>query len=588
MSYLIPLNTGEYAVAETSEIIRARQLPWRDWETNPDLPRMIELMTRWLQHTPAKCVPERCTCCRYVDSLNDAQAVFLSEFFALRRAVVPLRTGKGKTLAALLAGTILEKATGRYPKTVMIVPASGKEKTQIEATDYAMHWRVGPCNVVTYEFLANPKNLKWLEEQDFDLVLADEAHKLTEKSKVWGRLSKWMLVRAKAGRPVTFVPFTASMSGRKLSECWHYTRGAMGDASPLPRDRQEAKVWAAATDEKIPLESQVLPGALCSLAPRPEGDHGLRERAQMQLGARIAATPGFISTKEDIPPVTLKMTCTELQLPQHVQDMVNVLRRKKELPNGRTFTQAWDVWKHARRFGCGLYQDWDPPAPRAWLEARRAWYDFVDHYLTYHRDIDSHVHVINRIDRGQLPAGEALLAHWREIEPAFKPNSVAKWVDDTTLNYCADWLQRDENKRGICWVEFTAFGRRLAEMTGLPLFAEGATDRRTGKHLTLYTGTPMIVSVKHGQLFNLQWHNTNLLSTVLSMGKQLDQLIGRTVRNGQESPEVWVEFLMTVLESYSALDQCFRDARRAQRVDGQAQKLCYGECVDSVIAGIRG
>ncbi len=585
--YLIKAPTGELAVAETAEIIRVRNLPTRDWSTDPNAPRMIELLTNWLQHTPAKCAP-RCTCCKYVSELNDAQAAFLSEFFALGRSVVPLRTGKGKTLAALLAGTVLAKALGRTPKVLMIIPASGKQKTITEACDYAKHWRCAAFKLVTYEFLSNPKNLEWLIEFDADLVLADEAHKLTATSKAWRRLAAFLAWRIeKKGVPATFVPFTASMTARKLRECWHYTRAAMGNASPFPATRDEMQVWAAATDEKVPIESQVLPGAMCTLAPRPEGDHGLRERAQLQLGARIASTPGFVSTKEDIPPVTLKLGCTELALPAHVQEMVAVLRKKKELPNGRQFSQAWDVWKHARRFGCGLYQDWDPPAPRAWLEARRAWYDFVNTYLERRKDIDSHVHVVNRIDRGELDDG-GVLAHWREIEPHFTPNSVAHWVDDTTLKYCADWLSRKENAKGICWVEFSAFGEKLQDMTGLPYFAKDASCRRSGAKLAGYEGTPMIVSVKHGQLFNLQAYDRNLLSTVLPMGAQLDQLIGRTCRNGQESEEVHVEFLMTVLESYTALDQCFRDAKRAQRVDGQAQKLCYGECIDPVIQGLRG
>ena len=577
---------GDFFLRRTPEIERSKALPWRDWgdpAAAADVEETRQRLTTWLQHTPRKCEP-RCTCCRKVDALNAPQAVYLSELYSVGRAVNPFRTGAGKTLAALLAITIAERRAGPQ-RVVFMCPASGKQKTLLEARDYAKHWRCGAFELVTYEFLANPKNVNWLTERAPTLVIADEAHKITPGSKVAKRLVACAKAMLSAGKPFSFLPFTASLSSRALKECWHYVRLAMGDKCPLPTTRVEMEAWALATDEKVPVEAQILPGALLALAPPQEGDTA-RHRAQLALGARLAATPGFVSTRENVPPVTLKLSTTQLELPAGLQAIVAKLRKDWELPSGETFDHAWTVWQHSRRLGCGVYFRPDPTPPRAWLEARKALNKFVKDYLQYHHDIDSPVHVINRIDRGELKSGEAVLAAWREIEPHYTWNSVPEWVDTTVLEYSRRWLASHE--RGICWVESRPLGRRLAAETGLQYFAEGAKDARTGVELAKVTGAPIIVSSKHTEMFNLQhYYCDNLVTSCEPVGKKENQRIGRTWRQGQDSPEVTVEYLITTLETETCLAQCFADSKREQAFSCQPQALCYGELTDDLIAGLR-
>jgi hypothetical protein len=583
--YLYRAPTGEYAVTETKDIVRARQLPWRDWSKDPNLPALTAALDRWLQHTPAKCEP-RCTCCKYVSGLNDAQVAYLAELFALGRAANLFRTGKGKTLAGLLAITVLEKLLGPQ-KAVLVTPASGRKKTMDEARDYARHWRVGAFTHVTYETLANPKNSLWFEQHAPTVVLLDEAHKAGRKTKAYGRLAKYVLAEVKAGRRVVVLPFTASISSRKLDECWHILRLAMGDACPLPSERAEAEVWAQATDEKVPIDAQVLPGALMSLAPPGfvfEDDRP-RRRAQAAIGARLTGTAGIVATIEAVLPITLKLSSTRIELPPETEAVVAELRDKWRLPSGETFDHAWHVWRHSRSLGCGLYYRWDPPPPREWLEARRAHYAFIREYLSHSRKMDSPVHVVNGIDAGEIADG-GLLEAWRAVRDTFQPHSKAEWVHTNTLEYAKRWLGDKENEHGICWVEYVAFGERLAAETGLPYFAAGAADQR-GRSLNHFSGSPIIVSNKHREQFNLQWYNRNLITSCPPVGKDVDQKLGRTLREGQYADEVSAEFLLTTLETDLCLMQCFADAKRAQRWDGQPKKLCYGECMDADIQRLR-
>ncbi len=89
--------------------------------------------------------------------------------------------------------------------------------------------------------------------------------------------------------------------------------------------------------------------------------------------------------------------------------------------------------------------------------------------------------------------------------------------------------------------------------------------------------------------FNLhdRWSD-NLITCALPVGEGTEQLIGRTVRDGQPAEEVTVEFLLTVAESYRDLAQAFADARASSLLEGgQPKKLCYGECTDSIIESIK-
>ena len=578
--------SGQFYVNETSEIVRVRNLPARDWQKSPDTTELIARLTTWLQHTPRKCTP-RCTCCQYVSALNAAQAHFLTELFANRgRSVAPFRTGGGKTLASLLAATVLEKALGRPLKAVLVVPASGRPKTELEAGDYARHWRAHPFTLVSYETLSHPNHAQWLEAAQPDVLLLDETHKVKNpRSKAWGRIRKYLATREIAGSTVYLVPFTASYVGRSIMESWHYTRAAMRDRAPVPVSEDEAKVWASTMDEKVDELARLLPGAISTLGPRPDGDLTRVDRARKVYGTRLVSTPGIVATMDGVPPVTLKLSAHALPTAAAVEQAVTFLRKHKVLPNGDSFESAMRVWAVARQLGLGMYYRFDPPPPRAWVEARKAWHTFaLAHSTSRSKWGDSTVHVANAVDRGALDDGGAL-AHWRSVKDLYEYKTVDEWIDTAALGYAAGWLA--EHPKGLCWVEQRAFGTELARRTGLPYFSEGARDER-GRLINTYKGGAAIVSTAQREQHNLQFFDSNLITSCPPTGQQLDQLIGRTVRDGQGAEEVTVEFLLTVRESYTSLAQCFADSRASQLLEGgQPKKLCYGECTDNLVRSIK-
>lgn len=553
-------------VQETAELRRIRDLPRRVWQDDPALPRLIELMTNWLRHTPTRCAG-RCVGCD-AQALKPAQAILLREFndsrsvIGVHGACGPLRPGAGKTLVALLAPTVI-KAT----KPLLVVPAGQLPRMRQEGLQYARHWRVAPVEMVTYEFLSHPKNLHWLAQFDPDCVICDESHKLkSTQSKGWKRLFK--LMRDKPTMAVMFL----SASYSHLLGYGHIVRAALRSRAPVPSDPFERRSWALAMDDDVHELDKVAPGALLRLGPDvPAPDD--RTKARRIYQSRLTSTKGYVSTLEDIPPCSLYLNVHELAIPGHMQTAIQTMREKGETPWGESFVCAADLWRHSRTMGgYGLFHRWDPPAPGPWREARRAWHAFAREELKGARDIDSTVHIEEAIKAGELDDG-GLLAAWEQIEPTFKPNSVPVWKDDTPLHFATEWLKEHE---GLVWVDTPEFGRRLEAHAGVPYFSSGGLDS-TGRLIDLYKG-PAIVSIaacREGH--NMQkTHHRNLFMTPPVTHEWLEQALARTHRDGQVEDEVHATFLLTTKETYLTLARTARKAQADYEAHGQPQKILYG------------
>lgn len=558
--YLTPRASLTRAVGETDELRRIRDMARRQWAEDPELDLLVRLLTEWLKYDHTKC-PTKCEGCAAV-ALKPAQAQFLREVHDLRAGCAPFRVGGGKTLASLLAPTVLGST-----RPLLVVPAALVEKTLTSHRQYSRHWRVMPIRVVSYEWLGHPNQLNWLNEYKPDLILADEAHKLkSPSSKVAKRIGRYK----RAHPAVVFVPLTGTPTGRSIREYWHYLRWAMGSFAPVPADPLEMQAWAYALDEKVPELARFEPGALATLSPVQHEDP--LTQARLAYRDRFTSTPGIVATLEDVPPMGLRIEARQVALPPALEATIQRVRDTWQTPAGEDFSLALDLWRHCRTLGCGLFYKWEPAAPEPWMRARRAWYQWAREHLKYARSFDSVVHLIQRID--EYEGGPALLRAWQDVEDSFKPNPVPVWVDTTVLELAKTWLK--EGGPRLCWVEQRAFGDRLARETGLPFFAEEGLDQR-GRLIDECEG-PSIASIsscREGHNLQNAW-SENLVVCPPSRGDRWEQLLGRTHRDGQAEDEVQCLVLLTCQESVQCLEQARLDAKFVQDSTGQAQKLIYG------------
>lgn len=556
------------AIKDSDDLARICRAASRDWQAVPTLGELQALLTRWLKHTPDPCGRplEECAGCRVVQ-LNGAQATALCEPHDLESGCMgAMRVGSGKTLVSLLIPTVLSAK-----RPLLIVPASLRGKTLRESREYARHWRVAPMRVISYEWLANPKQLQWLNSYAPDVVVADEASAMKDSSsKCAKRLSKYL----KANPQVRYVDLDGSTAGRSIKEFWHRLRWALKSRAPVPADPFEATAWAYALDEKVPPEARLDPAPLFKLSPRQVHEDPLI-RARQAFRDRFTSTPGVVSTLEDQPDVGLRLWTSVLDLPEEANEAIRNMRKTWTTPDGFSFKFAVEMWRHARWMGCGLYQHWDPPAPEPWRFARSQWHKWVREKLAHSRIKDSSVHLVEAIRAGELDDG-GLYAAWKQVEPTFTPNPVSLWVHDRMLIRCAEWLEK--HPRGLVWTEIVEFGERLEALTGVPYFREEGKDKQ-GRPLDKYKGGPAIASVngcKKG--LNLQFaFSDNLFPSPMSKGSIAEQVLGRTHREGQEASVVTGEFVLTCKESYQCLAQAIRDAYFAQQTLGQPQKLCYAD-----------
>nr|NIY14189.1 hypothetical protein [Nitrospinaceae bacterium] len=334
---------------------------------------------------------------------------------------------------------------------------------------------------------------------------------------------------------------------------------------PVPLSWQELSEWADALDEKIPEGQRVKPGALRRFCNKEES-------ARQGFRRRLTETPGVVATSEEVLGTSLRVLewKTDHKPSEKLLAAIDKVRKTWETPNGDIITEAVDMWRHMRELALGFWYRWNPPAPRDWLEARRAWKSHVREVLRHNRRrLDTELQVWNECERSESPP--RVWTDWKEIRDEFRPNTVAEWIDDHAIRNCLRWLVHND---GICWVEHRAFGEQLAQVARVPYF--GAGDDR----ILDTEETAIVASIRaHSQGKNLERWSRNLVPCPMTSGKEWEQLLGRTHRPGQEADEVICEVGLDWPELAASFEQARADALYIEDTIGQRQKLNYADLV---------
>lgn len=243
------------------------------------------------------------------------------------------------------------------------------------------------------------------------------------------------------------------------------------------------------------------------------------------------------------------------------------------------------IWRHARELATGFYSIWDPRPPSDWRDARRDWGSACREVLqTNRREIDTELALVNHIDRhpDHYPEAAQALAVWREVEPTFVPNPVARWISDGTLKWIARWAAQGP---GLIWVERPCVGERLAAL-GIPYYGEDGIDARTGRYVESHRAAEGSIALsiganKSGRNLQYQW-SRNLVVDISSSATTWEQMIGRTHRPGQPARVVTFDLLFGVAEDVAAFWKAHaRTIHARDMTNGQPQKL-----LDADLSGV--
>jgi hypothetical protein len=500
------------------------------------------------------------------------QAIALAEIGTQGAGFFPLKVGAGKTLISLLAAYVLGAK-----RPLLLMPAALLARTQREMGPLMKEWLI-PRSIrpMSYQFLSQEANANVLEFWRPDLIICDEAHKLKNRRAACTRRVKKFLEKYPETR---FVVLSGTMQKHGVKDYAHLLRWSMKQNATLPANEGELEQWAEILDEGVQFR-RMRPGVLlnwCTDEDHAKAKGDETRSARLGFQRRLLETPGVFATPGEEVAASLIVGAIRYQANPSTEANFGKLRKEWTTPDGWTLALAPHVWAKARELALGFHHIWDPRPPEKWLNARKAWAKYVRSILADSRHLDSELQVWNAVRRGELgdPDGEALQAAWAAIKDTFTPHVKAVWHDDTALKVAHRWI---EDGPGIVWVEHVLFGERLASLTGCDYYGSQGVNSK-GRPIEDERGDrPVIASIQaNGTGRNLQRFARNLITSLPQGADILEQLIGRTHRDGQTADEVTVDFLVGCAEHLEGFWKARADAEMARDTMGQPQKLLLAD-----------
>jgi len=554
------------AVPDTPELRRIAALPRRIWEQDQvegigGIDELVQALSGYLRREGGQ------------QTLWPVQAKALQEAHDLGGLFGPIPVGQGKTLITFLSPVVLE---ARWP--LLVVPARLRDnKTSQDFSLLRQHWQEHPhIEVVSYEKMSREGGTEYLRERHPDLIMFDEVHRIRNKdAAVTRRFEQWF----EAYPDTRCIAMSGTITKRSLLDFAHVLRWCLPPPwQPLPVFTKELEAWAAAVDV-IRAHEQRMPGGagalvhFCNEQEQRQGRDGIRSAVRR----RIQETPGVVACQARGVDSSLNIQIRQVQ---GYNDRILELARgllEGEKPNGDPITDndLGAAWRNFRTLTSGFWYRWEPPPPREWLRARRAWKEVVRDVLALHKPgFESEALVAKAVKAAKLDPGQTrAYLEWQAVRGEYKPNVVPVWEDDRMVQEVRAWARQH---RGIIWVCETALGERLEKDLGLPYYHRMGLSRdgRPIESARPEEGCIVASVGSNSEGRNLQVWSENLVTTIMPTGNEWEQLLGREHRPGQEADEVWFEVLVGCKVEWECWCQAMVDAKYASKVEGP-KKLTY-------------
>lgn len=487
--------------------------------------------------------------------------------------------GSGKALVSMLLGPVMNSKC-----TVLLVPPSLVEQTTRVYNQMRKHWQVQPSagfHIVSYSTLSSPKRGDILEKIKPDLIVADEASKLKNKSST---CTKRVLQHLRVFKP-RFCILSGTITGRSLKDFQHLFYWVLRDRSPVPAHWPTLTEWCDALDSNVNERMRRPAGVILNFK---NSDF---ETPREAFRNRMVSTMGIVATSADRIGTSLTFRRRELKVSPSVAVAMDQIEESWERPDGEAFADALDLAAVQRELSCGFWYKWLWPngvVDEEWLTARKNWNKAVrDRLRRSGPGMDSPLLLFNAAQRwfqhdlkNNGPRWETpYFEPWAKVKDRPAPPSQAQWVDEYFLiDDAVAWgndRSADEGP-GIIWYAHQAVGEKIAERGRFPLYGPG--KKASSEILDEKGNRTIVVSMHaHSEGKNLQhafWRN--LITTPPASGKIMEQLVGRTHREGQPSDEVVVDLYLHTECFQNAFRQARRDAVYMEDITGNPQKLVYG------------
>lgn len=539
------------------------------------------------------------------------QAVALLAAHQTGGVLLPIGTGWGKTLLSLLMADALGAR-----KPLLLIPPAMRLPFENARREYAKSFKI-PANlrVMAYSQLSTAGSTDVLDRLAPDVIVADEAHNLRHMDAArTKRVARYL----KKHPQVKCAWMSGTLTSKSVRDYAHLAEWSLKNGSPvpLPAHFPQIQAFAAVLDAKPAKGSgenrynaPAAPSDFAVFAPLfpdwydysndtddDEDEAGVKcsprvARARALFRARLASTPGVVSTSVTSLTASLRFIERRVDVPEVIQHHLEHLEKTWTRPDGEELVDSIAKWRCGRQLTQGFFYRWrwpDGVVDREWMTTRSAWHREVRQILQRNLPhLDSPLLVTMAVRKAL--AGEAspvedegtLLGAYEAWAPhALKrwgrgrtPPTETVWCDEYLIHEAKTWVK--ENPTGLLWYEDNAVGDKLAE-AGIPVFGSGTNPEDIAGE---YAAALSIAVHKDGK--NLQKHSTNLMLSWAPSGKDMEQLVSRTHRSGQEADEVVFEFFHHTDPMRNAVASSRNDARYIQDTTGNDQRLVFGDWIFS-------
>ena len=475
---------------------------------------------------------------------------------------------------------------------VLVVPASLEQDTHDKMADYSKFWKAPrpTPTIITFETISNPSNAlilcdcaKCAGVKDEPVkpgglrpthLFADECDKLRNPdaavTRRIGRLISKHPETIYCG--MTATPWRKSIKNSAPQIIWALKWGA-----PVPIGYVDMQEWSEALDMSTRGVRRD-PGALTLLSGRdPKTVESYLERESLAVDGfqkRLLETPGIIQTTGQS--CNTALTIRFLKAPDDpiLEDAFRQFRQTSATLDGWDIDDPLSALRYGTEMGDSFFYFWDPRPPMDWLEARRdasrRVREIIKDSTRRGKPLDTKAQVY------RLFPDDPVLLKWKEVEPTFVPNTVARPISASVLGFATQWIR--ENSPALIWVRHDYTGATLSAMSGVPFFSsEGkdATGSYIGKHSPKSSAILSLRANMRGR--NLQAWNRNFVIAPPQAATEWEQgVFGRTHRQGQKNP-VHTDVLISCAENLHAVTSAFAEAQWVRSRGGATGKLLIAE-----------
>lgn len=559
-------------------------------------------------------------------SLRPIQSRALSAIRDNLGGFFPIGVGHGKSLIALLAGTVLDSRC-----SIILVPASTVGTMEKTLKDFSNQFRMPEnIHILSYSKLSRPEGTAILDKLRAGIpakdvvIVCDEVHRIKRKeASRTKRIVRWF----RQNEDARFVGLSGTITSKSIKDFSHVVALSLRHGSPLPLNQGELGLWAItldvpnwgtdkdkdrlrrkgvnfnqkSLDALLPIkewannqglvstdapETVVGKGSWldCYTKPGSQNQDTTREEKvtfmRKAFGLRLRTSPGVVATEETSIGTSLYIREMSPDAPEEITEAIRTAIEYEGFPRGENFDSDIAKWRCLRQLSWGYYLvwDWGDRGPDTdWLITRAAWRRVLYQELQYRSDqgYDSPLLVTRKVQRDiatnqKLTQLHHLWMDWDGQRHKPTPPTVATWIHEGLIAETLHDISSRKEAQAI-WCDSKEM-QDMAKRLGYTVYGSGAT-------IPDHPHTAVLSMAAHGIGKNLvQWSNANVL-TWQSDGQAVEQLLGRHHRPGQDADEVYFNVYTHTPVFKKALRDSRTKAKYIENVTGNKQKLLLATTV---------